>query len=238
VQQAVDGLADGEVSPERVAAVKSHVKYAFLTDLETPSQVADVAAQFLAVGGDLSAMGDYLTALSAVTPEDVARVAQQYLNDDRRFVVTLAPGTAEAQPEPSRERLRELDASIRAERAALDDFREAWEAEVAGKRTRFEERADRLRALRQERSRLETRRAELERRVRQAGAEQSTVEEALRTLRGASRGLAERLHLHLGEVPGAGSRRGHRPVRAWPDARSTLRASTPRSRRDPGRGSP
>jgi len=121
--------------------------------------------------------------------------------------VVLAPGTAEAQPEPSRERLRELDASIRAERAALDDFREAWEAEVAGKRTRFEERADRLRALRQERSRLETRRAELERRVRQAGAEQSTVEEALRTLRGASRGLAERLHLHLGEVPGAGSLR-------------------------------
>ena len=77
---------------ERVEAVKSHVRYAFLTELETPDHVADTAAHFIAVGGRLDAMDDYLAALSAVTSEDVARVARTYMGEGRRFVVTLAPG--------------------------------------------------------------------------------------------------------------------------------------------------
>ena len=96
IQQAVDSLAAGPVDAARVDEVKSHVRYAFLTELETPDHVADTVAHFIAVGGDLSAMDDYLGALSAVTPEDVARVAGSYMGEGRRYVVTLAPGGAEA----------------------------------------------------------------------------------------------------------------------------------------------
>jgi zinc protease len=99
LQEELDRLAAGEVDPERVEAVKSHVRYALLSSMQTPSDVADTAASFIAVGGDLGALDGYLEALAAVTPEDVARVAREYLNEDRRFVVTLAHGPAEGETE-------------------------------------------------------------------------------------------------------------------------------------------
>ncbi len=98
IQAEVGRVAAGEVPAERIEAVKSHARYGLLTRLQTPDQVADLVASFIAVGGSLDALYEYLDALAAVTPEDVQRVASQYLVPERRFVVTLAPGarTAEA----------------------------------------------------------------------------------------------------------------------------------------------
>lgn len=95
LQGAIDALAEGEVDAERVEAVKSHVRYALLTDMQTPSDVADMAARYIAVGGSLDALDGYLAALAAVTPADVSRVAGELLTESRRFVVTLARGSAE-----------------------------------------------------------------------------------------------------------------------------------------------
>jgi zinc protease len=102
VQNELAKIGRGEVPAERIEAVKSHVRYALLTNVETPDQVADLVAQFLAVGGDLSAMDAYLEALATVTPEDVARAAARYLVPERRFVVTLAPGAAAAPADAAR----------------------------------------------------------------------------------------------------------------------------------------
>jgi zinc protease len=96
IQSELAKIGRGEVPAERIDAVKSHVRYALLTNVETPGQIADLVAQFLAVGGDLGAMDAYLEALAAVTPEDVARAASRYLGAERRFVVTLAPGSPPA----------------------------------------------------------------------------------------------------------------------------------------------
>lgn len=95
LQRELDTLAAGEIDSARVEAVKSHVHYALLTAMQTPSDVADVAARFIAAGGRLGAIDDFMEALATVTPEDVARVAREYLNENRRFVVTLAHGPAE-----------------------------------------------------------------------------------------------------------------------------------------------
>lgn len=95
MQDALDALGRGEVAAERVEAVKSHVRYAMLGGLSTPSNVADLVAQFVAVGGEVSALDAYLAALGEVTVEDVASVARRYLNADRRFAVTLAQTPAE-----------------------------------------------------------------------------------------------------------------------------------------------
>lgn len=92
IQGELDGLAQGRVDAARVDAVKSHIRYAMLTGLQTPSDVADLIARSIAVGGSLESLDQYLAALAAVTPEDVARVAREYLTTQRRFVVTLAHG--------------------------------------------------------------------------------------------------------------------------------------------------
>ncbi len=92
IQGELDGLAEGHVEPARVEAVKSHIRYGMLTELQTPSDVADLIARTIAVGGSLESLDAYLAALAAVTPEDVARVAREYLTTQRRFVVTLSHG--------------------------------------------------------------------------------------------------------------------------------------------------
>lgn len=95
MQQTVDALGAGEVDAERLEAVKSHVRYALLSGLQTPSDYAQLAAEFISAGGTLDLLDPWLEQLAAVTAEDVARVAREYLTEDRRFVITLAHGESE-----------------------------------------------------------------------------------------------------------------------------------------------
>jgi len=100
VQEELRRIAGGEVPEERIEAVRSHVRYAMLAGLETPSQVADLVGRFVGAAGSVEAIDEYLEALAAVTAEDVARVARDYLTPDRRFLVTLAERTEEDGPAP------------------------------------------------------------------------------------------------------------------------------------------
>ncbi|MCB9592624.1 MAG: insulinase family protein [Sandaracinaceae bacterium] len=95
MQATMDAFARGEVDAARLEAVKSHVRYAMLSDLETPSDVANLIAQFVGIGGSLDVLEGFLEELRAVTAEDVARVARDYLTESRRFVVTLSHGSAQ-----------------------------------------------------------------------------------------------------------------------------------------------
>ncbi len=110
MQGALDALAGGAVDAERLEAVKSHVRYALLSDLETPSDVANLAAQFISVGGDLASLDAYLEELAQVSAEDVARVAGAYLTEDRRFVVTLAHRDASGDAEAPAQTETDADA--------------------------------------------------------------------------------------------------------------------------------
>jgi predicted Zn-dependent peptidase len=70
--------------------VKSHIRYSMLSGLQTPADVAELAARMIAAGGRLEVLHRYLAAVAAVTPEDVARAAREHLIERRRFVVTLS----------------------------------------------------------------------------------------------------------------------------------------------------
>ncbi len=89
LQATMDAFGRGEVDAARLDAVKSHVRYAMLTDVETPSDVADLVATFIGASGELGSLEAFLAGLAQVTAEDVARVARDYLTEGRRFVVTL-----------------------------------------------------------------------------------------------------------------------------------------------------
>lgn len=92
IEEEISSIARGETPPERVRAVQQHLRYAQAMRLETPSSVAGFIADMMAVSGRLGAIDDYLAALMTVSPEDVARVARQYLTSERRYVVTLENG--------------------------------------------------------------------------------------------------------------------------------------------------
>lgn len=88
IQQAIEAVARGELDEERVAAVRSHLRYGLTMGIETASDAADLLAQFIAVSGTTQSMPDYLEALANVTAPDVARAAAE-LTPGRRFSVTL-----------------------------------------------------------------------------------------------------------------------------------------------------
>jgi len=103
IQQAIDEVVAGKIDAERVAAVRSHLSYRLTLDVETASDAADTLAQFIALTGRTDTLPAFLHALSQVTPEDLTRVARQYLGAARRVVVTLAPrAEADAKKEAAR----------------------------------------------------------------------------------------------------------------------------------------
>ncbi len=95
IQAEVGRIAAGQVAAERIAAVQSHLRYGMIMGLETPADVADLLGRFIAVGGTVGTLDEYMNALAQVTPADVARVAGAYLTEKRRAVVTLTPTPVE-----------------------------------------------------------------------------------------------------------------------------------------------
>jgi zinc protease len=103
IQGELDRIGRGDVAPERVAAVRDHLLYSVAMMLETPASVAYFLAGQLAVANGLDDVRAYYDALAAITPEQVAAAASAYLNESRRYVVTLrevrdaAPAAAPAE---------------------------------------------------------------------------------------------------------------------------------------------
>ena len=94
-------IGAGHIPADRIRDVQNHLRYATLMGLETPGAVAELIGRFVSVTGDMNDVDAYLRALAALTPADVARVANRYLTDSRRFVVTLSSReTAAPAPTP------------------------------------------------------------------------------------------------------------------------------------------
>jgi zinc protease len=85
----IDELRQTPVSAERLDAVRSHMKYRFLSRLGTPNQVAGSLARFAALTGDVTCIDEMYATLAKVTPEDVQHAAETYLKNERCTVAIL-----------------------------------------------------------------------------------------------------------------------------------------------------
>jgi zinc protease len=79
----------------RLADVASRLRYAFLSGLETPDEVAATICHYVQLTGAVSSIDETMATLDAVTAEDVERAGTQIFRPANRTVVTLAPGAAE-----------------------------------------------------------------------------------------------------------------------------------------------
>jgi zinc protease len=101
LDQTIARFRDTLVEPERLAAVKSNMKYRFLLGLDTPRAVAESAADIVGVAGDLAAVETLYATLGEVTPDDVRAAAQTWLVDRQRTVVFVReakPGEVAGEP--------------------------------------------------------------------------------------------------------------------------------------------
>jgi zinc protease len=83
-------IIEGKTSEERLAAVKSHYRYAFVLSFETPRAVANTLSFYATLDGDPAGAERFLARVDEVTLEDLRRVAAAYLVPAGRTVVTLS----------------------------------------------------------------------------------------------------------------------------------------------------
>jgi zinc protease len=75
----------------RLADLQRRLRYGFLMDLQTPEDVAERVAQFIALNGDLTGLDRLHATYASVTPADVREAGGRYLRSERRTVGVLRP---------------------------------------------------------------------------------------------------------------------------------------------------
>jgi zinc protease len=89
LDQTVARYRDELVDAAQLDAIKSHMRYAFLMGLDSPSAVAGLVAHESGVAGSLEAVARLRQTMDAITAEDVRAAAQKYLDQNRRTMAIL-----------------------------------------------------------------------------------------------------------------------------------------------------
>ncbi len=90
VQQTLAELRVRGVEPERMAAIKSNLKYGFANSLDNSAALASALASYVAVTRDPQTINEVYARYDALAPEDVQAAANRYFTDDRMVVTTLS----------------------------------------------------------------------------------------------------------------------------------------------------
>jgi zinc protease len=80
---------DNPPDPQRLADLKSRVKYDFLMSLDTPDHVASELSRIIAVTGGIQAVDTLYRTLDSIEPADIQAAAARYLVTDKRTVALL-----------------------------------------------------------------------------------------------------------------------------------------------------
>ena len=77
------------VDARRLARVIRHQKYSLLMSMDSPLAVATALAPYIGLTGGIEALDRFYAAADQVTPQDVQRAAQKFLDPKRRTVAIL-----------------------------------------------------------------------------------------------------------------------------------------------------
>ncbi|HKQ61981.1 MAG TPA: pitrilysin family protein [Candidatus Polarisedimenticolaceae bacterium] len=89
IDRVIAGFREQPPAAERLADLKSRVKYGFLMGLDTPDNVADALARPISITGGLEGLEQWYTTIETITPEQVRAAAREQLVPQRRTVAVL-----------------------------------------------------------------------------------------------------------------------------------------------------
>jgi len=92
ILETVAGLRDDLVPAERLEAVKRHLRYGFSLRMDDSEAVAGAVARYVALRRTPETVDRLYGQYASLTPEEIRRVARQYLVDNDRTIVTLTGG--------------------------------------------------------------------------------------------------------------------------------------------------
>ncbi len=100
IRDAVALIARDGVAPSRLDAIRSRMKYGFLSRLQSAGDIAGLVARFVALTGGLEAIDDLFRTLDFVSVEDVRKAASTWFVDSRLTVARLRAESATLAPPP------------------------------------------------------------------------------------------------------------------------------------------
>jgi len=89
INRYVQQLQTTPVDARQLDRIKSHQRYAFALGLDTPGNVAEQAAQAIALTGDIESLNQRFAAYQKVTPADIQKAARAYFQPQNETVATL-----------------------------------------------------------------------------------------------------------------------------------------------------
>jgi zinc protease len=89
IYAALEDLKTKKVSDERLASIKSHVKYAYAMGLDNPDNVAASICHYIGMTGDPESVNRLYALYDTITPDDIQRIANKYFTANSRTVVLL-----------------------------------------------------------------------------------------------------------------------------------------------------
>jgi zinc protease len=93
------------IPPERLDAIKSHMRYAFAMGLDSADAIARTLGEFLQLTGNANSVNRLYETYNKVTAEDIQRVAGEFFVPTNRTIITLR----QARPGPGARRGVEPD---------------------------------------------------------------------------------------------------------------------------------
>ncbi|MEJ2719786.1 MAG: pitrilysin family protein [bacterium] len=89
IDATVEQFKNTMVAADELDKIKKRTRYEFLMGLDTPGDVASALAGIVALTGGIEAVDQLYGTIATITPEDIEKAAQKYLEKERRTVLTL-----------------------------------------------------------------------------------------------------------------------------------------------------
>ena len=90
IYKALEEAKNVPVDEERLASIKSHMKYQFAMGLNSPRSVAQTLAHYIGLTGDPETVNRVYELYDRVTAEDIQYVTKKYFTDENKTVVNLS----------------------------------------------------------------------------------------------------------------------------------------------------
>jgi len=87
--QTLEDAKTKPVSAEKLASVKSHMKYSYAMGLNNADNVANSISAYLELTGDPESVNRVYALYDKVTPDDIMHAAQKYFVPTNRTVLVL-----------------------------------------------------------------------------------------------------------------------------------------------------
>ena len=89
IYAALEDAKTKPVSAERLASIKSHLKYDYAMSLNSPDPVANSLSRYIELTGDPESVNRIYAMYDQVTPQDIMEAAKKYFTKNNRTVLVL-----------------------------------------------------------------------------------------------------------------------------------------------------